>query len=257
MAQPGRGQRSVDAILRRARDPFGWGVSRDHSYTRAAVEAAVTQLFPTHDPTTILAILDEYGTQEYQRERLRVQLAILKLSRGDPDALRARTRDAQRDYRDILMWADQQDLRGEDAGVAFLQALNRGTLDVALPLLDEGFLAHIPAGLPLGREAFWHAVLGTLAAFPDGQWTYHERLTTTFGSEQTVALRGTFRATHRGEVLGVPATGKPVTVPWMVTYRVGADGRLREAWGLTDRLGLLRQLGATPEQERPASPRAP
>src|SRR5947207_6066942 len=67
---------SLEALLARLRDPFGWGIGRNRSYTRAGVEAAVAQLFPHEDATAVLAILDEYGREGWQRERARVQLAI-------------------------------------------------------------------------------------------------------------------------------------------------------------------------------------
>ncbi len=75
-------------------------------HTRASVVAAVCAAFPRADPSAILAILDEYGFEAYQRERERVQLAIVNLSEGDETKLRYFVDVAKQDYRDVLFWSD-------------------------------------------------------------------------------------------------------------------------------------------------------
>jgi hypothetical protein len=76
------------------------------SHSRAHVIDAVRALFPRADTNAILAILDEYGVEPYQREHERVQLAILNLSEGDEAKLRYFLDIAKRDYRDVLFWSD-------------------------------------------------------------------------------------------------------------------------------------------------------
>src|SRR6266850_6116422 len=76
------------------------------SHSRMQVEAAVGATFPGADAKPILAILDEYGVEPYERERDRVQLAILNLSEGDPAKLRYFVDIAKHDYRDVLFWSD-------------------------------------------------------------------------------------------------------------------------------------------------------
>jgi len=73
------------------------------------VIAAVRAVFPRADTSAILAILDEYGVEPYQRERERVHLAILNLSEGDEAKLRYFLDIAKRDYRDVLFWSDCPD----------------------------------------------------------------------------------------------------------------------------------------------------
>jgi hypothetical protein len=51
-------------------------------------------------------VLDGYGVESYERERERVQLAILKLSEGNEEKLREFVAVAKRDYRDVLFWAE-------------------------------------------------------------------------------------------------------------------------------------------------------
>jgi hypothetical protein len=76
------------------------------SHSRTQVVAAVGAAFPHADPNAILAILDQYGAESYQRERERVQLAIVNLSEGDETKLRYFVDVAKRDYRDVLFWSD-------------------------------------------------------------------------------------------------------------------------------------------------------
>ena len=75
-------------------------------HTREAVLSAASRLFPDEDPVTVMAILDRYGTERHERERERVQLAILKLSAGNLDRLLHNVEVAKRDYRDVLWWAE-------------------------------------------------------------------------------------------------------------------------------------------------------
>ena len=76
------------------------------TYTRDNVVAAVHAAFPKSDAATILGILDLYGTEPYEREKERVQLAIVSLSTGSEDKLLDLVRTAKTDFRDVLSWQD-------------------------------------------------------------------------------------------------------------------------------------------------------
>ncbi len=49
-------------------------------------------------------LLQQYGLEPHERERERVQLAIVELSAGDIEKLRYFVTVAKTDYRDILHW---------------------------------------------------------------------------------------------------------------------------------------------------------
>jgi predicted ester cyclase len=51
--------------------------------------------------------------------------------------------------------------------------------------------------------------------------------------------------TQRGDLFGLPATGKRVDVLQINIERF-AHCRIREHWRVTDELSLMRQLGAVP-----------
>jgi predicted ester cyclase len=60
-----------------------------------------------------------------------------------------------------------------------------------------------------------------------------------------VAVRTTFKGTHTGEFMGVAPTGKDVSIPIMLIYRI-EGGKIAEHWMNADAMGLMQQLGAIP-----------
>jgi len=84
------------------------------SHTRDQVVAAVQATFPQSDAATIFGILDLYGIEPYERDKERVQLAIVELSAGDEDKLRHFLQAAKSDYRDVLHWQASGPLSAEE-----------------------------------------------------------------------------------------------------------------------------------------------
>ena len=76
------------------------------------------------------------------------------------------------------------------------------------------------------------------AAFPDIHWVVEEMV----AEGETVASRFTWSGTHRGEFLGVPATGRRVVVKGMVIDEL-AGGKMSKSRILMDSLGMMQQLG--------------
>src|SRR5262245_11258595 len=69
--------------------------------TAADVERIVWRDFSADSAQEVLAMLEEYGTERWQREP-RVRLAVLKLTAGDITRLRYELEGAKCDYRDVL-----------------------------------------------------------------------------------------------------------------------------------------------------------
>jgi predicted ester cyclase len=61
-----------------------------------------------------------------------------------------------------------------------------------------------------------------------------------------VVARWRSRATHQGEYMGIPPTGKEVAFTGISVYRI-EGGKIAESWNSEDQLGLMRQIGAVPE----------
>ncbi|GAA2586012.1 hypothetical protein GCM10010304_31300 [Streptomyces roseoviolaceus] len=59
-----------------------------------------------------------------------------------------------------------------------------------------------------------------------------------------VCTRWTFHGRHKGDFLGIPPTGKDVTMTGTTVHRCTPDGKIAEGWWEYDRLGLMQQLGA-------------
>jgi len=99
-----------------------------------------------------------------------------------------------------------------------------------------------PNGTDLrGTGAFRQAFDLFTGAFPD----LHIAVERSVASGDTVAILLTCEATHGGDHLGIPATGKRVKFPVMTMARY-RDGRIVEGWNVIDLLAALRQIGAVP-----------
>lgn len=75
------------------------------------------------------------------------------------------------------------------------------------------------------------------AAFPE----YELRAGEVIAEGDLVAMRGTFHGVHRGPFAGIEATGRSVSAPLMIFYRV-ADGRIAQHWLQFDGASLVAQL---------------
>ena len=62
---------------------------------------------------------------------------------------------------------------------------------------------------------------------------------------EKVVSRLTFRGTHKGELMGVPPTGKTVMIGLIDIIRM-EGGQLAEHWGESDDMGMMQQLGVVP-----------
>ncbi|MGH3118545.1 MAG: ester cyclase [Gaiellales bacterium] len=91
-----------------------------------------------------------------------------------------------------------------------------------------------PAGLKANLEKY-------KAGFSNARVTVEDQI----AEGETVATRWTGRGTHDGEIAGVAATGKEVTVSGLTISRV-ENGLVVEEQTEWDALGMLVQLGAVP-----------
>jgi predicted ester cyclase len=104
--------------------------------------------------------------------------------------------------------------------------------------LAPGYVDHfLPPGLPPGLAGNRMFFTGLFHAFPDLKYTVEDIIV----SGDKVVCRDTICATHRGEYLGIAATGRSVNFSGMCIIRVEGD-KLAEHWHEVDRLGLVKQL---------------
>jgi predicted ester cyclase len=79
-------------------------------------------------------------------------------------------------------------------------------------------------------------------AFPD--WRSDEQHM--IAEADLVAEHFVAHGTHRGSVMGESPTGREVWLRGVNIFRI-ADGKIVERWGRLDDLGLLQQLGLSPQ----------
>ena len=106
----------------------------------------------------------------------------------------------------------------------------------------EDFVAHNPPipGVSLDREGMKQAAEIFRVATPGR----HE-ITLQVAEGDLVVSYVVGRGVHAGELLGIPATNKPVETAGIAVHRI-RDGKIVEYWSVTDVARVLQQVGALP-----------
>lgn len=114
--------------------------------------------------------------------------------------------------------------------------------DAADGFFAPGFASHnMPPGFPPGIEGVKRFFATLRDAFPDVDVAIDELV----ADGDRAAVATTISGTHTGELMGLAPTGRRVSVTGIDMIRV-QDGRIVEHRGLTDSVGLMRQLTAEP-----------
>ena len=117
-----------------------------------------------------------------------------------------------------------------------------------LQLLDElavsDYDEHSPfPGQPNGIDGL-RARVGVITAAFAPVFTVHRLVC----EGDTVVAHWTNTGTHQGEFMGLPASGRTVTISG-IDVHVLRDGRLSEHWHVIEELQMLQQLGVIPQPE--------
>ncbi|MGF1431497.1 ester cyclase [Kitasatospora sp. LaBMicrA B282] len=135
--------------------------------------------------------------------------------------------------------ADQQ--ANLDLYHRFLDALNRNDAKEIEAVIDPAFKDHHP-GFDIDSLAVYQEALKGAHEALDLKGELEEAFTV----DDKIVTRVKLTGTHRGEVLGIPATG--VAVSWTTTEIWRAEGGLLvERWAQDDLLGLKAQLARAAE----------
>jgi steroid delta-isomerase-like uncharacterized protein len=119
----------------------------------------------------------------------------------------------------------------------------QGKLDDVIDYVADDYVGHQPGVPEVHGKAGFKEFVGTyLAGFPDGKIVVEDQI----AEGDKVTTRWTARGTNTGQLMGMPATGKEVTVTG-ITYSKISDGQVHESWASWDTLSMLQQLGAVPE----------
>jgi steroid delta-isomerase-like uncharacterized protein len=124
-----------------------------------------------------------------------------------------------------------------------LEACNRGDLDAALGAIAEDVIwRDVVLGVLHGRDALYDATKAYMAAFPDLRI---EQTSSTLAPPR-LAQELTVTGTHRGELLGVPATGRWTENYVAVVVTFDDDGQMIEGTLYWNPLAIMEQLGIDP-----------
>lgn len=124
------------------------------------------------------------------------------------------------------------------------EQVSAGDIDGFGALFADDFVEHEETpGLEPTKEGVLEFFRMYRAAFPDLRMEPEDVLAS--GDKVVARVRAT--GTHRGEFLGLPATGRSIDVQLVDIIRFDDDGRAAEHWGVVDALALMQQLGAIPE----------
>jgi steroid delta-isomerase-like uncharacterized protein len=110
---------------------------------------------------------------------------------------------------------------------------------------DDAELRDVAVAHPaIGPQAIAAVYDRHFAAIPDA----YVRVDRLVAEGDTVVVEWTSSGTHRGKLMGIPATGKPVSVKGVsiIKYRGSLAVADTRVWDLA---GLLRQIGLLPTQE--------
>jgi ketosteroid isomerase-like protein len=123
----------------------------------------------------------------------------------------------------------------------FEEFCNGRRAEVADELVDGSYVAYGPQAPPAVGPDGVKMRVGLYQEAVDGHWEIKEL----FSAGDRVVARWTGTGTHRGELMGISPTDKPIKVDAISIFRV-ADGKITEEWTVWDALGLMQQVGAVP-----------
>jgi steroid delta-isomerase-like uncharacterized protein len=122
------------------------------------------------------------------------------------------------------------------------EVITQGDIDSASQFVWEDVVEQVPLpGQGPGLKGLQDVLRGMRSGFPDLNFAIKEQI----AEGDKVASRFEWTGTHRGEFLGVPATGRPVRVWGIVIDRL-EEGRIKDTRIIMDSLGLMMQLGVIP-----------
>jgi predicted ester cyclase len=138
-----------------------------------------------------------------------------------------------------------QSTHANHPSLKLIAAFDRGDWPSVLEQVAPNARAYI-GGNTVDRDGWKQFGQMWSAAFPD---TKHEIVASHVAGE-TATVVCTLRATHKGDFMGMPATGRQITMEVIHVDRV-VDGRIVEHRGQFDSAGLMQQLAGAPVDHRP------
>jgi len=120
---------------------------------------------------------------------------------------------------------------------------NEHNVDGVDHLFDPEFRHHFRIPLPPGLDGFKAIGRAMNGAFPDVRVTETDLI----AAGDRVVERSDVVGTHKGDMMGVPPTGKTVRWSEIHIYRLAA-GKIAEHWVELAMLEIMQQIGAVPSR---------
>jgi len=122
------------------------------------------------------------------------------------------------------------------------EELNKKNLGIGDELFAANYVNHQPGGGEVhGPEELKQLLTGFFTAFPDLRFTVEDLV----AEGDKVVARWTSQGTHKGEFMGIAATGKQGATTGIAIFRI-VGGKVVEEWAEMDMLGMMQQLGVIP-----------
>ena len=122
------------------------------------------------------------------------------------------------------------------------EVFNKHNPDAVDEFFAPDYVNHTaPPGMPNDREGVKAIAAMYLGAFPDLKVTTELQV----AEGDKVVSHWTMTATHSGELMGIPATGKRIEMTGIGIQRI-AGGKIVEEWNESDQMGMMQQLGVVP-----------
>lgn len=114
---------------------------------------------------------------------------------------------------------------------------NKKNIGIADLVFNEYCVIHLGQS-SFNREEYKKLIKRYASAFPDLHITVEDQI----AEGDKVVTHWTTRFTHKDEFMGIPPTGKQITLPGISIYRI-ADEKIAEIWISWDRFGMMQQIG--------------
>jgi len=120
-----------------------------------------------------------------------------------------------------------------------LEVIERGNHDAFEELVSETFINHTaPLGMPASREYLWHTFQNVLRpGLSELKVTILDQL----AEGDKVTTRKRITGVHSGELMGVPATGRSVSID-VIDIVALHDGQYVGHWGLNSLASVIAAL---------------
>jgi predicted ester cyclase len=136
-----------------------------------------------------------------------------------------------------------QEQENKELVLQMYHEFDQGALDVFGTSVSSDFKAEVMGNQTLDWAGFKQFGAQFLSAFPDGRHIFDRVIVQ---GDQVVTI-GNYVGTHMGALMGIPPTGKRISLTVMHLDRV-EDGTIIEHFGIANGMDLMKQLGMSDDK---------